>query len=106
MHDLPAASVLPVHQACVPDEQSYRNRSLAKSAYSALLFSLLVQFVSSGFVFPAHSAHNKFYPKKTESVQVSFTQDMAQDIVTINIDQPVYELTVQIDYSGYSNRFY
>ena len=44
--------------------------------------------------------------KKTESVQVSFTQDMAQDIVTINIDQPVYELTVQIDYSGYSNRFY
>ena len=64
MHDLPAASVLPVHQACVPDEQSYRNRSLAKSAYSALLFSLLVQFVSSGFVFPAHSAHNKFYPKK------------------------------------------
>ena len=43
--------------------------------------------------------------KKTESVQVSFTQDMAQDIVTINIDQPVYELTVQIDYSGYSNRF-
>ena len=41
-----------------------------------------------------------------EAVQVSFTQELSQDTLTIHTDQPVCELTVQIDYSGYSNRFY
>ncbi len=41
-----------------------------------------------------------------EAVQVSFTQEFSPDTLTIRTDQPVCELVVQIDYSGYANRFY
>ena len=41
-----------------------------------------------------------------EAVQVSFTQEFSPDTLTIRTDQPVCELVVQIDYSGYANRFF